>query len=39
MQKKLITLCKGIRDAFGLKKSPENFLWEQYLNTPLAYTG
>lgn len=38
MQKKLLTLCEGIRDAFGLKKSPEVFLWEQYLTTSLAYT-
>ena len=38
MQKKLLTLCEGIRDAFGLKKSPETFLWEQYLTASLAYT-
>lgn len=38
MQNKLLKLCDGIRTAFGLKKSPENFLWEQYLNVPLAYT-
>jgi len=38
MQKKLLTLCEAIRDAFGLKKSPETFLWEQYLTTNLAYT-
>lgn len=31
MQRKLKTLCHGIRDAFRLKKSPESFLWEQYL--------
>lgn len=31
MQKKLKTLCHGIRDAFHLKKVPESFLWEQYL--------
>lgn len=36
MQQKLRTLCIGIRDAFGLKKSTEAFLWEQYLNEPLA---
>ena len=36
---KLKMLCQGIREAFGLKKSPENFLWEQYLNQPMAYTG
>lgn len=38
MQAKLLAMCKGIREAFGLKKSPETFLWEQYLNTSLAYT-
>lgn len=31
MQAKLRTLCKGIRDAYGLKSSQETFLWEQYL--------
>ena len=36
MQKKLRQLCLGIREAFGLKKSTESFLWEQYLNEPLA---
>lgn len=35
MQRKLRQLCLGIRDAFGLKKSAESFLWEQYLNEPL----
>jgi len=38
MQKKLRTLCEGIREAYGLKKSPEIYLWEQYLESPLAYT-
>ena len=32
MQSKLKLLCSGIRTAFGYKKSPEVFLWEQYLN-------
>ena len=36
MQKKLATLCLGIRKAFCLTKSPDVFLWEQYLHTPLA---
>ena len=31
MQRKLQTLCHGIRDAFRLKKATESFLWEQYL--------
>lgn len=39
MQSKLKLLCEGIREAFKLRKSPETFLWEQYLNTSLAYTG
>ena len=38
MQAKLKLLCEGIREAFGLRKSPETFLWEQYLNTSLAYS-
>lgn len=37
MQAKLLTICQGIREAFGLEKSPETFLWEQYLNVSLAY--
>jgi len=36
MQNKLRTLCQGIREAFGLKKHPEPFLWEQYLHEPLT---
>lgn len=35
MQQKLSKLCQGIRKAFGLKKSEEVFLWEQYLDEPL----
>ena len=31
MKAKLKLLCSGIRTAFGYKKSPEVFLWEQYL--------
>lgn len=38
MQSKLLAICIGFREAYGLKKSPESFLWEQYLNTSLAYT-
>ena len=38
MQAKLRTLCEGIRKAFGLRKSPDTFLWEQYLEESLAYT-
>lgn len=31
MREKLVTICKGIREAFGLTESEETFLWEQYL--------
>lgn len=31
MQAKLSCLCQAIREAYGLKKSPETFRWEQYL--------
>jgi hypothetical protein len=37
MQQKLKQLCQGIRKAFGLQKSTEVYLWEQYLETPIAY--
>ena len=36
MQAKLRTICKGIREAFSLKKSDKVFLWEQYLKEPLV---
>ena len=39
LQYKLKTLCQGIREAYGLEKSSETFLWEQYLVQSLAYTG
>lgn len=32
LQAKLQALCAGIREAYGLEKSEETFLWEQYLN-------
>ena len=38
MQKKLRAVCVGIREAWGLKKAETEFLWEQYLESPLAYT-
>lgn len=38
LQAKLETLCRGIRQAYGLKKSPEEFPWEQYLSKPMAYS-
>ena len=31
MQKKLRTLCQGIREAYGLQSYTEPLLWEQYL--------
>ncbi len=37
MQRKLQTLCRGIREAYGLEESPESYLWEQYLDASLAY--
>ena len=37
MQKKLRKLCLGIREAYGLEKSPEVYLWEQYLEKSVAY--
>ena len=37
LQEKLIRICKGIRDAFGLKKDTRAFPWEQHLEKSLAY--
>ena len=37
MQAKLLRLCKGIREAYRLEKSPDTYPWEQYLNDSLAY--
>ncbi len=36
MQAKLRALCLGIREAYGLERSPERFRWEQYLEDSLA---
>lgn len=36
MQRKLRTLCEGIREAYGLKKSTATYLWEQYLYVPMT---
>lgn len=38
MQAKLVSLCKGIREAYGLEKSEQTYPWEQYLAESLAYT-
>lgn len=37
MQAKLLRLCMGIREAYGLQKSEKTYLWERYLETSLAY--
>lgn len=37
LQAKLTTLCQGIREAYGLKKSATVYPWEQYLKKSLAY--
>lgn len=39
MQAKLKCMCRAIREAYGLEKSPDTYPWEQYLNESLAYTG
>lgn len=36
MQRKLSVLCTAVRDAYGLKRSPEILPWEQYLVTAIA---
>ena len=36
MQSKLQLLCKAIRDAWGLEKKTDTYLWEQYLDKPIA---
>lgn len=37
MQKKLLTICKAIRNAWGLSRKEEAYFWEQYLTEPIAY--
>ena len=37
LQAKLLRLCEGIREAYKLEQSTETYLWEQYLQTSLAY--
>lgn len=36
LQAKLTLLCEAIRNSCGLRKSPEVFPWEQYLQIPWA---
>lgn len=37
MQKKLLQLCRAIRDAWRWEKKSETYIWEQYLTEPIAY--
>ncbi len=37
MQAKLLRLCTGIREAYNLQKKTDTYVWEQYLQTSLAY--
>lgn len=37
MQAKLHRICLGIREGYDLQKSEKTYLWEQYLETSLAY--
>lgn len=36
LQAKLTMLCEAIRNSYGLRKSPQVFPWEQYLQIPWA---
>ena len=36
LQQKLLRICTGIRQAFGLTKDSQSFVWEQYLTMPLS---
>lgn len=37
MQKKLLLVCQGIRDAWNLERKEEIYPWEQYLTQSIAY--
>lgn len=37
MKEKLLRVCTGIREAYGLEKKTDTYIWEQYLDTSLAY--
>ena len=37
MKQKLLRVCTAIREAYGLEKKTETYIWEQYLDTSLAY--
>lgn len=37
MQRKLLRMCEGIREAYGLEKNSDTYPWEQYLNQSIAH--
>lgn len=37
MKEKLLRVCTGIREAYNLEKKTESYVWEQYLDTSLAF--
>ncbi len=37
LQKKLLRMCEGIREAYGLEKKADTYPWEQYLEKSIAY--
>ena len=37
MKEKLLQVCMGIREAYNLEKKTDSYVWEQYLDTSLAY--
>ncbi len=37
MKAKLLRVCTGIREAYNLDKKTDTYLWEQYLDTSLAF--
>lgn len=37
MQAKLLRVCMGIREAYGLEKKTDTYAWEQYLESSIAY--
>ncbi len=37
MKEKLLRVCTGIREAYDLEEKTESYIWEQYLETSLAY--
>ena len=36
MQQKLQRVCAGIREAYDLEEKTDSYIWEQYLQTPIA---